>query len=184
MQAHSAWMSSWSEQVHRNRVAVLKASGASAGPHALARRLAPAPERPVANSGLAPIALVAAVMGGAVVWQREGHKLRGRQLPAWVPTPLRSFLSRLAGSGGRRTTVQQRRPGSGGGSRAPLQPQEQVQQVSQRQLLAAAAEQRMKQQASCGAQGQELIMCGLGREARLLLLLVSLQMPSWLRPTM
>lgn len=145
-------MSSWSEQVHRNRVAVLKVSGASATQHTLTRRLAPSPERPAPNSGLLPIALVSALMGGAVAWQREGHKLRGRQLPAWVPTPLKTLLSKLGGGGGGRRTTVQRRPSSGGATRAPPQ-QQQLSQQQQRQLAAAAAEQRLQQQASYGRGG-------------------------------
>lgn len=134
----------WSEEVHRNRIQVLKASGGRPTLHAASRHLQPSPQRPQPNSGLAPICLVASLLAGAVFYQKEGHKLRGRRLPSWLE-PLQPLLRKLRGSG-RPTGL---RPSSGGGTAAPPRrasvPPPAQQQQPTRHVLAAAAEQRLRQ---------------------------------------
>lgn len=146
----------WTEEVHRNRLAVARATLSSGGPargssQLAKRRLLPGSER-AANSGLAPIALATGLLAGALYWQKEGHKLRGRKLPSWLE-PLRPVLRTLWPSGGARG-ASGRRAGSGaagGSARRPApaaqrQAQQQQQtQAQQRALAAAAAEQRLRQ---------------------------------------
>ena len=136
----------WSDDVCRNRILVHRASGG--GKVAMHRRLPPPAQPPRPNSGLVPIAVVAGLLAGTVAWNKEGHKLRGRQLPSWLE-PLRPLLSKLQGSGGGS------RPSSGAANAAARQRQQQQQRQAaalaearrkeeQRVLAAAAAERRFQ----------------------------------------
>ena len=145
------------QEVSRNRILVLKASresGRALPLHQLAqKRLRPAAQPPTPNSGLGSIAVAAGLLASAVMWNREGHKLRGRQLPAWLE-PLRPLLSRLGGASGGGP----RRSGSGSSSSAAARQEQQRRrqeqerrQQEQRALAAAAAEQRLQ----VGSSGQQ-----------------------------
>lgn len=139
----------WTEEVHRNRLQVARASGQ--GKLSAQRRLPPPAQPPQPNSGLGAIALVAGLVAGAVAWNREGRKLRGRQLPPWLE-PLRPLFKLASGGGGsgRRTTS------SAGAARPQQRPQQpQAPQLADRARLAAAAEARFKVGALAGLAGSQ-----------------------------
>lgn len=138
------------QEVSRNRLLVLKASrGSGRAPplHQLAqKRLRPAAQPPAPNSGLGSIAVAAALLAGAVVWNKEGHKLKGRQLPAFLE-PLRPLLQKLGGGGGSRPRRSSSSSASSAAARQEQQRRRQEQerrQQEQRALAAAAAEQRLQ----------------------------------------
>jgi hypothetical protein len=123
----------WTQEVQLNRTAVLRANGTKPTKRSL---LPPGSPQP-ANSGLGPIALVSALLGGLIYWSKEGHKLRGRRLPSWMEK-WRGIL--LAGS--------PRRSGAADASRASHKQRQtdDWRRQGPRALAAAAAEQRLHQQ--------------------------------------
>ncbi|KAI7841915.1 hypothetical protein COHA_004443 [Chlorella ohadii] len=147
----------WTEEVSRNRILVLKASrdsGRAPPLHQLAKkRLRPAAQPPAPNSGLGAIAVAAGLLASAVMWNREGHKLKGRQLPAWLE-PLRPLLAKLGGTRGSQPRRSSSSSASSAAARQEQQRRRQEQerrQQEQRALAAAAAEQRLQAAAATTA---------------------------------
>ena len=140
----------WTEQVQSNRLQVARALG----PKPSKRGLGPPPPSPPSNSGLGSIAVVAALLGGALYWSKEGHKLRERRLPPF----LEKLRSLMTGGMGRSTGSRRHTPTGPAAAQLQAQAQEWRQQAP-RSLAAAAAEQRHQQQR------QQQQVRGLGRGA-------------------
>lgn len=93
----------WSDEVHASRIQASRKKQVS---H---HRSLPPPQPKKANSGLVPIAVVAAAGAGALIARKNGVKLLGDGDPL---ARLGSFLQRLLGGGGRKLTEGKRKANS------------------------------------------------------------------------